>query len=134
LWISIAAYSITDLLSLTEARSSLSGLGQSPYDIQKATARHERRVLRRGRAGDVGATPSRQPPSLEVSDDEVRTLIREQAEGAGEEDVEGVVQQIFDGPAREALRDDLRLRAALDRIVAEVKRIPADLARARPLG
>jgi trigger factor len=68
---------------------------------------------------------------LEVSDDEVRTLIREQAEAAGEEEPEAVVERIFSGPAREALRDDLRLRKALDRVVAEVKRIPADLARAR---
>ena len=31
----------------------------------------------------------------------------------------------------EQLREDLRLRAALDRVAAEVKRIPVDLARAR---
>ena len=37
---------------------------------------------------------------------------------------------LADGRA-EQLREDLRLREALDRIVAEVKRIPADLAAAR---
>jgi trigger factor len=68
---------------------------------------------------------------LQVSDDEVRALIREQAEAAGEDDPEAVTQEIFEGPARERLRDDLRMRSALDRVAAEVKRIPAELARAR---
>jgi trigger factor len=68
---------------------------------------------------------------LEVSDDEVRAMIREQAEESGETDPEAVSQEIFAGPAGERLRDDLRLRAALDRIASEVKRIPAELAAAR---
>lgn len=68
---------------------------------------------------------------LEISDDEVRALIREQADSDGDEDAEAVVEEIFAGPVRERLRDDLRLRAALDRVAAETKRIPVDLARAR---
>ena len=67
---------------------------------------------------------------LGVSDDDVRALVREQAEGAGE-DPDAVVERVMESPAREKLRDDLRLRAALDRIVAEVQRIPVELARAR---
>ena len=68
---------------------------------------------------------------LEPSDDEIRALIRDEAEEAGEDDPEAVAERIFEGPARERLREDLRLRAALDRIASEVKRIPADLAAAR---
>jgi trigger factor len=68
---------------------------------------------------------------LEISDDDVRALIREQAEASGEEEPEAVTERIFEGPARERLREDLRLRAALDRVASEVKKIPAELARAR---
>jgi hypothetical protein len=34
-------------------------------------------------------------------------------------------------PLRDSIREDLRLRAALDRVVAEVKPIPVELAAAR---
>ncbi len=67
--------------------------------------------------------------ALQVSDEELRAFIREQA--ADEESPEEAVEEIWQGPAREQLRDDLRLRAALDRVVSEVKRIPAELAAAR---
>jgi hypothetical protein len=58
-------------------------------------------------------------------------MVREQAEEAGEEDPDAAADQVVEGPALDRLRDDLRLRAALDRVAAEVKRIPADLAAAR---
>jgi trigger factor len=67
---------------------------------------------------------------LDVSDDDVRALVREQAETAGDDPVE-VVERVMASSAREQLRGDLRLRAALDRVAAEVKRIPVELARAR---
>ena len=67
---------------------------------------------------------------IEVGDDEIKELIREQAAAAGE-DPEAVVERIWRDGRQEKLRDDLRLRAALDRVAAEVKRIPAELARAR---
>ena len=67
---------------------------------------------------------------LQVDDVEIEELIREQAELA-EDDADEAVKQVFDSGRQEVLRSDLRLRKALDRIAAEAKRIPADVARAR---
>jgi trigger factor len=67
---------------------------------------------------------------IEVTDAEVDDLIRGQAEEVGE-DPEATVAEVAASGARERLRDDLRLRKALDRIASEVKRIPAELASAR---
>jgi trigger factor len=67
---------------------------------------------------------------IEVSDEELKALIREQAAAAGD-DAEGTIDELFARGAHESLREDLRLRAALDRVAAEVKRIPAELAAAR---
>ena len=100
---------------------------QSPQDLQERLLAEANRAVARELV--LGAVADKL--GLEVTDDEVRALIRGQVEAAGEEEVDELVEQIFNGPARESLRDDLRLRAALDRVVAEVKRIPADLARAR---
>jgi trigger factor len=61
---------------------------------------------------------------LEVSDDEIRELVRDQAEAAGEEaDAEETAAQLFESGVAERLREDLRLRNALDRVAAEVKRV-----------
>ncbi len=67
---------------------------------------------------------------LEVSDAEIEELIREQAVLA-EDDPDEAVRQVFESGRDEVLRADLRLRKALDRIAAEAKRIPAEVARAR---
>jgi trigger factor len=67
---------------------------------------------------------------LEVSDAEIEELIREQAETHGD-DPDEAVSQVIAGGAQEALRGDLRLRKALDRVASEAKRVPVDLARAR---
>ncbi len=67
---------------------------------------------------------------IQVSDDDIKAIIREQAEEAGE-DPEPVIQQVFESGRAEQLREDLRLRDALDRLVAEVKPIPVELAEAR---
>jgi len=67
---------------------------------------------------------------IEISDGEVEALIREQAEAA-EEDADATIAGIREAGGFERLREDLRLRAALDRVAAEVKRIPVELARAR---
>jgi len=66
---------------------------------------------------------------LEVSNAEIEELIRDQAEAHGD-DPDEAVEQVFAG-GQETLRGDLRLRKALDRVAAEVKRVPVDLARAR---
>ena len=67
---------------------------------------------------------------IAVSDDEVRALVREQAEEAGE-DVDTVLEELWESGRHEDLREDIRLRAALDRVAAEVKPIPMDVAEAR---
>ncbi|HKI91418.1 MAG TPA: hypothetical protein VJ986_03880, partial [Gaiellaceae bacterium] len=67
---------------------------------------------------------------LEVTDEAVETLVREQADAMGE-DPEQAVAQLREGDRFETLREDMRLRDALDRVSAEVKRIPRDLAEAR---
>lgn len=67
---------------------------------------------------------------IEVSDDEVKQLVREQAEAAGE-DADEVIEDLWQHGRQEDLREDLRLRAALDRVAAEVKPIPIEQAEAR---
>jgi trigger factor len=68
--------------------------------------------------------------ALDVSDEEIEALVREQAE-EGDEDPEAVVRSLRESGAFEQLRGDLRLRKALDEVVSGVKRIPVELARAR---
>jgi trigger factor len=66
---------------------------------------------------------------IEVSDDEVKELVREQvAEG---EDPDEVIEALWAHGEQERLREDLRLREALDRLAAEVKPISTELAEAR---
>ncbi len=67
---------------------------------------------------------------IRVSDDEVKELVREQAEAAGENPDE-VIEDVWSHGRHEDLREDLRLRAALDRVAAEVKPIPLEQAEAR---
>ena len=68
---------------------------------------------------------------IEVSDDALREFIREQAELAGEDDPDEVIERVWHSGRHETLRADLRLRTALDRVAAEVKRIAPELAHAR---
>ncbi len=68
---------------------------------------------------------------IDVSDDDVRSYIREEAADAGEEDVEGVIEDVWAHGQQESIREDLRLRAALDRLVQDVKPIAPELAEAR---
>lgn len=67
---------------------------------------------------------------IEIRDEDVETLIREEATAA-DDDPDEIVQRLRDTGGFEDLREDLRLRAALDRVAAEVKRIPLDVAQAR---
>ena len=67
---------------------------------------------------------------LEVTDEEIEELIREQAELQGD-DADEAITQVFSDGRQEALRGDIRLRMALDRVAAESKRVPAEVARAR---
>jgi trigger factor len=67
---------------------------------------------------------------IAITDADVEQLVREQAEAAGE-DPDAVVADVWEHGHQEALREDLRLRAALDRLAADVKPIPVEQAAAR---
>jgi trigger factor len=67
---------------------------------------------------------------LVVTDEEIEAIIREQAEAIGD-DADESIARLRESGRFETLRDDLRLRNALDRVAAEVKRIPRELAEAR---
>ncbi len=67
---------------------------------------------------------------LEVTDEELEELIREEAEAHGDDADEAMAQTRQSG-VLETLRGDLRLRKALDSVAAEVQRVPVELARAR---
>ena len=73
-----------------------------------------------------------QKAGIEVSDDEVKAYLREEAEAVGE-DPEALVEDVFAHGQQESIREDLRLRSALDRLVADVKPIAPDLAAAREM-
>src|SRR5439155_226091 len=63
---------------------------------------------------------------------EIESRLREQREAEAEgEDVEATLESLRASGHLDELRYDLRLRNALDRVAAEVKRIPAELAAAR---
>jgi trigger factor len=67
---------------------------------------------------------------IEISDEDVKALIREQA-AAADEDADDVIADIWSHGHQESLREDLRLKAALDRLAAETKPIAVELAEAR---
>jgi trigger factor len=67
---------------------------------------------------------------ITVTDEEIDRVIKEQVDEA-DEDLDETVTRLRETGAYERLREDLRLRSALDRLAADVKRIPVDLARAR---
>jgi trigger factor len=67
---------------------------------------------------------------IEVPDGEVEALVREEAQAAGD-DPDALIESLKAHGTFEDLREDIRLRAALDRVAAEVKRIPVELAEAR---
>ena len=67
---------------------------------------------------------------ITVSDEQVDELLREQAEAMGE-DPEPLVERLRESGRFEQLRDDMRMRDALDRVAAEVTRIEPELAEAR---
>jgi trigger factor len=67
---------------------------------------------------------------ITVPDEEIDRVIREQVEEIGD-DLDETVARLRETGGYERLREDLRLRAALDRLAAGVKRIPVELAAAR---
>jgi trigger factor len=101
--------------------------GETAEQIQERLLDEARRSLSRELVLEAVA----ERLGIDISDDELRAFILEQAELADEEDAEGVLEQLWHSGRHETLRTDLRLRNALDRVAAEVKRIPVELAQAR---
>jgi trigger factor len=100
--------------------------GRTPEQIQSDIEAEARQALER----EIVLEAAADKLGLEASDEDVDALIREQAEELGE-DADALIAQVREAGRYEALRSDLRLRDALDRITAEVKRIPVELADAR---
>ena len=99
---------------------------RSPQEIQADIEEEARQSLAR----EIVLEAAADKLGVEVSDEEVDVLIREEAE-ASDEDAEELIGQVRSLGRYDALRADLRLRRTLDRLAAEVQRIPMELARAR---
>ena len=104
----------------------LSMTGQNPDELlqrlhEEATRSVARELVLEAAAEKLG---------IDVSDEEIETLVREQAEAMGD-DADETLLQLRESGRIETLRDDIRMRNALDRIASEVKRIPRELAEAR---
>jgi trigger factor len=98
---------------------------RTPQEIQADIEGEARRSLAR----EIVLEAAADKLGVEVTDEEVDELIREQAEDP--EDADELIAQVNEAGRRDALRADLRLRKALDRIAGEVQPIPLELARAR---
>jgi trigger factor len=104
----------------------LAASNQTPQQLEERLRAEANRSVARERAREAVADRA----EVQVSDDELREFIREHAEDDGD-GADEVVEQVFVSGRHELLREDLRMRKALDLVVAEAERIPLDVARAR---
>jgi trigger factor len=100
--------------------------GQTPEDLLARLGEEAHRSVARELVLEAAA----EELGLEVSDDDVESLVREQAGIVGD-DADTTIERLRETGRFETLRDDIRLRNALDRVASEVKRIPRELAEAR---
>jgi trigger factor len=100
--------------------------GQQPEELVARLRDEAQRSVARELVLDAAA----EQLGLEVPDAEVEELVREQAEALGD-DADQMLVALRESGRFESLRDDLRLRKALDRVASEVKRIPLAQAEAR---
>ena len=131
---------------LVEARTRelLRGLARQveargvPFDTYLAMTGQAPEELIAGLAGEAARSVARElvleaaadKLGIVISDEAVETLIREQADAVGE-DADEAIAALRESGRFETLREDLRLRDALERVASEVKRIPKELAEAR---
>jgi len=106
--------------------SYLAMTGQSADDLLEPLRGEATRSVARELVLDAAADEI----GIDVPDSEVESLVREQAEAFGD-DADEQILRLRESGRFESLRDDIRLRKALDRITSEVKRIPRELAEAR---
>jgi len=109
-----------------ELETFLAMTGQQPEELVARLRDEAQRSVARELVLEAAADEL----GLEVPDAEVEELVREQAEVVGD-DPKQMLAALRESGRLEALRDDLRLRKALDRVAAEVKRIPLAQAEAR---
>ena len=100
--------------------------GQAPEELLTRLGEEAARSVARELVLDVAADQL----GIVVSDDEIEELVREQAVLV-DDDADATLLRLRESGRFEQLRDDLRLRNALDRVASEVKRIPKELAEAR---
>jgi trigger factor len=100
--------------------------GQSPDDLVARLREEATRSVSRELVLEAAADKL----DIQVPDEELEALVREQTELAGE-DPEETLSELRHSGRIETLREDIRLRNALDRVASEVKRIPKELAEAR---
>jgi trigger factor len=100
--------------------------GQEAGQLVEEVRVEARRSIARELVLEAGAVKMK----LEISDNEIEELVREQSGAAGE-DADELVAEIWRQGRHEELREDMRMSAALDRICEEVKPIPLAQAEAR---
>jgi trigger factor len=99
-------------------------------DSPEALVERVRAEARRSIARELVLEAVADQLGIEIADEEIDEIVRAQAEAAGE-DAEALAEQLRHDGTRERLREDIRLARALDRVAAEVKPIPVELAQAR---
>ena len=104
----------------------LAASSQTPQELEERLRAEATQSVARELALEAVAEKA----GVEVTDDELREFIAEHAE-AEDDAADEVVEQVFASGRHELLREDLRMRKALDLVVADAERIPLDLARAR---
>jgi trigger factor len=100
--------------------------GQEPAQLEESLRSEAKRSVSR----DLVLEAVAERLAIEISDEEVKAFIREQAEATGE-DADALISSLWESGRHERIREDLRLRSALDLVAADVKRIPQSLASAR---
>src|SRR5262249_29992006 len=100
--------------------------GQPPEElVARLTEEAQRSVAR-----ELVLEAAAEQLGIDVPDAEVEELVREQAEAVGD-DADEMLVALRESGRFESLREDLRLRKALDQVAGEVKRIPIAQAEAR---
>ena len=100
--------------------------GQEAGQLVEEVRLEARRSIARELALEAGADKLK----IEISDNEIEELVREQSGAAGE-DADELVAEIWRQGRHQELREDMRMSAALDRICDEVTPIPLAQAEAR---
>jgi trigger factor len=108
------------------AETYLTMTGQSQQEVIARLQEEADRSLKRELVLDAVADKL----EIQVGDEEIEELVRDEADKMGE-DPDEISQRLRQSGNLEKIRADVRLRKALDQVVAGVQRIPVELAKAR---